>query len=89
MHRRILIVEGVVAFPGGVGVADVWTGSAPNPEHWPETPPVRQGPAGCSPVAVLACCVNSCDGVVGKTAIKTETPHAALGGIALPVNPAG
>ncbi len=37
MHRRILVVDGTVAFVGGVGIADVWTGDAQDGEHWRET----------------------------------------------------
>jgi cardiolipin synthase A/B len=45
MHRRILIVDGALAFAGGVGIADVWTGDAQDPEHWRETHLRIQGPA--------------------------------------------
>lgn len=33
-HRKLLVVDGRVAFTGGVGVADQWTGHAQDPEHW-------------------------------------------------------
>lgn len=33
-HRKLLIVDGKVAFTGGVGIADEWTGNATSPEHW-------------------------------------------------------
>ncbi len=45
MHRRILVVDGVLAFVGGVGIADVWTGDAQDPEHWRETHLRIEGPA--------------------------------------------
>ncbi|MGI8809774.1 MAG: phospholipase D-like domain-containing protein [Acidimicrobiales bacterium] len=45
MHRRLLIVDGRIAFAGGVGIADVWTGDAQDPEHWRETHTVVEGPA--------------------------------------------
>ena len=45
MHRRILIVDGVLAFAGGVGIADVWTGNAQDPEYWRETDLHIEGPA--------------------------------------------
>ncbi|HUQ62853.1 MAG TPA: phospholipase D-like domain-containing protein [Acidimicrobiales bacterium] len=45
MHRRILIVDGTVGFSGGVGIADVWTGNAQDPEHWRETHVRIEGPA--------------------------------------------
>ena len=33
-HRKLLVVDGRVAFTGGVGVAEQWTGHAQDPEHW-------------------------------------------------------
>ncbi len=45
MHRRLLIVDGRIAFAGGVGIADVWAGDAQDPEHWRETHVEIEGPA--------------------------------------------
>lgn len=45
MHRRILVIDGTLAFAGGVGIADVWSGDAEDPEHWRETHVCVQGPA--------------------------------------------
>lgn len=45
MHRRILVVDGVLAFAGGVGIAEVWTGNAQDPDHWRETHLHIEGPA--------------------------------------------
>jgi cardiolipin synthase len=36
-HRKILVVDGSVAFTGGVGVADHWQGHAQDPQHWRDT----------------------------------------------------
>ena len=33
-HRKLLIVDGNIAFLGGVGIADEWTGNADSPQHW-------------------------------------------------------
>ncbi|MEY2479374.1 MAG: cardiolipin synthase [Verrucomicrobiota bacterium] len=33
-HRKLLIVDGKIAFIGGVGIADQWSGNAESPEHW-------------------------------------------------------
>ena len=33
-HRKLLIVDGKIAFVGGVGIADEWTGNADSPQHW-------------------------------------------------------
>ena len=45
MHRRLLIVDGRIGFAGGVGIADVWTGDAQDPDHWRETHALIEGPA--------------------------------------------
>jgi cardiolipin synthase len=33
-HRKLLIIDGKLAFTGGVGIADEWTGYAESPKHW-------------------------------------------------------
>jgi cardiolipin synthase len=33
-HRKLLIIDGKIAFTGGAGIADEWTGNANSPEHW-------------------------------------------------------
>ena len=33
-HRKSLIIDGKLAFTGGVGIADEWTGNADSHEHW-------------------------------------------------------
>ena len=33
-HRKLLVVDGRIAFTGGVGVADQWMGHAQDPDHW-------------------------------------------------------
>ncbi len=33
-HRKLLIVDGRVAFTGGVGIADAWDGNADRPDRW-------------------------------------------------------
>lgn len=33
-HRKLLIIDGKVAFVGGVGIADEWLGNGESPEHW-------------------------------------------------------
>jgi cardiolipin synthase len=43
-HRKILVVDGSVAFTGGVGVADHWLGNAQDPEHWRDTHVRIEGP---------------------------------------------
>lgn len=33
-HRKLLIVDGIVGFTGGVGIADQWQGNAQDKDHW-------------------------------------------------------
>ncbi len=33
-HRKLLVVDGLVGFTGGVGIAQLWTGAAQDPDHW-------------------------------------------------------
>lgn len=44
-HRRLLVVDGEVAFTGGVGVADQWLGNARNAGEWRDTHVRLRGPA--------------------------------------------
>jgi len=43
-HRKILAVDGDVAYTGGVGIADYWLGHAQDPEHWRDTQVELRGP---------------------------------------------
>jgi cardiolipin synthase A/B len=43
-HRKILVVDGEVAFVGGIGLADHWRGNAENEEHWRDTQFEIRGP---------------------------------------------
>ena len=44
-HRKVLVVDGSVAFTGGMGVADQWLGNAQDPDHWRDTQFQITGPA--------------------------------------------
>ena len=43
-HRKLLVVDGRVAFTGGVGIAPNWTGNAQDPEHWRDSHFEVRGP---------------------------------------------
>jgi cardiolipin synthase len=43
-HRKILIIDGRIAFTGGAGVADHWLGHADDKEHWRDTQVRMRGP---------------------------------------------
>jgi cardiolipin synthase len=44
-HRKVLVVDGDVAFTGGIGLADHWLGHAQSPDHWRDTQFKVTGPA--------------------------------------------
>jgi cardiolipin synthase len=44
-HRKLLIVDGEVAFTGGVGIANEWAGNADVPGHWRDSHVRIRGPA--------------------------------------------
>ncbi|MBY0493970.1 MAG: cardiolipin synthase B [Cyanobacteria bacterium] len=44
-HRKTLVVDGDVAFTGGMGVADHWLGDAQDQDHWRDTQFRITGPA--------------------------------------------
>ena len=43
-HRKLLVVDGKMAFTGGVGIAPQWTGHAQDPEHWRDSHFQAEGP---------------------------------------------
>ena len=43
-HRKLLIVDGRIAFTGGVGIADNWLGNADSAEHWRDNHYRLEGP---------------------------------------------
>ena len=43
-HRKLLVVDGKVAFTGGAGIADLWSGHAQDPEHWRDSHFKMEGP---------------------------------------------
>ena len=36
-HRKLLVIDGLVGFTGGVGIAPEWTGHAQDEKHWRDT----------------------------------------------------
>ena len=59
-HRRLLIVDGELAYTGGVGIADEWAGDADSPKHWRDTHVRLQGPIVSSIQAAFADNWNQC-----------------------------
>jgi cardiolipin synthase len=44
-HRKVLVVDETVAFTGGVGISDLWSGDARNEHEWRDTHFKVEGPA--------------------------------------------
>jgi cardiolipin synthase len=44
-HRKLLVIDGELAFTGGVGIADQWLGHAQDPDHWRDVHFRLEGPA--------------------------------------------
>lgn len=44
-HRKVMVVDGKTGFTGGVGIGDVWTGHAQDPDHWRDDHFRIRGPA--------------------------------------------
>ncbi|HUD11519.1 MAG TPA: phospholipase D-like domain-containing protein [Candidatus Saccharimonadia bacterium] len=70
-HRKILIVDGSVAFTGGVGIADEWRGSAQDKKHWRETHCRIVGPA------VIDMHRGFADSWLETTGVRLEIPEPA------------
>jgi len=43
-HRKLLVIDGVIGFTGGVGIADEWDGDAGSPEDWRDSHYQVEGP---------------------------------------------
>lgn len=44
-HRKLLVIDGLIGFTGGVGIADEWTGDGEDPDHWRDIHFRIEGPA--------------------------------------------
>ncbi len=43
-HRKILVIDGLIGFVGGVGIADQWLGNAQDKDHWRDSHFKIKGP---------------------------------------------
>ena len=71
-HRKVLVVDGTVAFTGGVGIADEWAGDARDSTEWRDTHVQFEGPAVDGLVAAFA--QNWADGDLPLCAVGAEFP---------------
>jgi cardiolipin synthase len=68
-HRKLLIIDGTLAFTGGVGIADEWIGNADSPTHWRDTHVRVLGPAVAS---VQAAFVDNWNEATGELPIDEK-----------------
>ena len=47
-HRKLLIVDGAIAYTFGHGIADQWLGDGEDKDHWRDTGVRLEGPAACA-----------------------------------------
>lgn len=82
-HRKLLVVDGEVAFTGGVGIADHWLGDARGEDEWRDTQFEIRGPA----VAALEACFFEnwieAGGTDAPQIPSRATPRIAGGGSSL------
>lgn len=61
MHRRAIVIDGMVGFTGGAAVGDNWLGDAEEPEHWRDSMVRVTGPLATSLQSAFAApWANSC-----------------------------
>jgi cardiolipin synthase A/B len=68
-HRKLLIVDGTLAFTGGVGIADEWDGKGDSPAHWRDTHVRISGPA---VAAVQAAFVDNWNEATGELPLQEK-----------------
>ena len=74
-HRKILVVDGSIAFTGGVGVADHWLGNAQDPQHWRDTHVRITGPI--ARILEAAFYENFVGGGFTVTPVRTDPERAS------------
>jgi len=88
-HRKLLIIDGKLAFTGGVGIADEWDGGGDSPAHWRDTHVRIVGPA---VAAVQAAFVDNWNEATGELPIAAKhfpllAPVGTVGICAIQSNP--
>jgi cardiolipin synthase A/B len=81
MHRKLLIIDGRVAFTGGIGIDDQWLGNAQDKHHWRDTQIRIDGPAARYLEAVFYESLSETSGQI--------TPRVGPDDDAMPAPPAG
>lgn len=68
-HRKVLVVDGLIGFTGGVGIADQWRGAGQDKKHWRDTHFRVEGPVVGQMQAVFA------DNWTKATGTVLDGPH--------------
>ncbi len=88
-HRKLLIVDGKLAFTGGVGIADEWDGDGDSPAHWRDTHVRIVGPAVAAVQAAFVDTWNEATGElpIGEKHFPILAPVGVMGICAIQSNP--
>lgn len=78
MHMRAVVIDGLVGFTGGFGIADQWLGDGRSPGHWRDTKVRVQGPVAMQLQVAFS---NNWAEATGDLLIGEEiTPYAQVPG---------
>jgi cardiolipin synthase len=89
-HRKLLIVDGRLAFTGGVGIADEWDGNGDSPSHWRDMHVRITGPAVAAVQAAFVDTWNEATGElpIGERHFPVLAPAGDISICAIQSNPA-
>lgn len=73
-HRKILVVDAITAFTGGVGIAEEWEGDARDPSEWRDTHFRIEGPAALALRAAFLTDWRDCGHVVERMDLDVPDP---------------
>jgi cardiolipin synthase len=68
-HRKLLVIDGELAFTGGVGIADEWDGNADSPDHWRDSHVSIRGPA---VLAVQSAFIDGWNEATGELPVRSS-----------------
>jgi cardiolipin synthase len=81
MHRRAIVIDGVVGFTGGAAVGDNWLGDADSPDHWRDSMVRVTGPLATSLQSAFAApWANSCGEILVGPRFYPDHASEAKGG---------
>jgi cardiolipin synthase len=82
-HRRAIVIDGEVAFTGGMAVGDKWLGDADSKEHWRDTMVKVTGPPAASLQSAFAPLWAYASGeiLVGRAFFRLDNVEGDQGGL--------